>query len=103
MWGQDPGASGDRLYELDPKFGPRTITGFGVSNEHSAVSAGRVYGNPIAAVAAFLDRSTRPPTKFRPQRRLLGALGPKMAELAASRTAGVHPSRNIVPLTPTRE
>ena len=33
IWGQDPTAIGDRLHQLDTEFGPRTITGFGVSND----------------------------------------------------------------------
>ena len=91
IWGQDPTAIGDRLYQLDTEFGPRTITGFGVSNVQAAVNAGQVYGNPIAAVGEFLDRLDEAAHPVRPERRLLGANGPKMAELAASRTAGYTP------------
>ncbi len=91
IWGQDPAAIGDRLHRLDAEFGPRTITGFGVSDEQSAVSAGQVYGNPISAVGEFLDRLDQAAHPVRPERRLLGANGPKMADLAASRTAGIHP------------
>ena len=91
IWGQDPTAIGDRLHQLDAEFGPRTIIGFGVSNEQSAVNAGQVYGNPIAAVGVFLDRLDEAAHPVRPERRLLGANGPKMAQLAAFRTAGLHP------------
>ena len=62
-----------------------------MSNEQAAVHAGQVYGNPIAAVGTFLDRLDEAPYPLLPERRLLGANGPKMAELAASRTAGIHP------------
>ena len=91
IWGQDPTAIGDRLHQLDTEFGPRTITGFGVSNMQAAVNAGQVYGNPIAAIGEFLNRLDEAGHPVRPERRLLGANGPKMAELAASRTAGIHP------------
>jgi probable F420-dependent oxidoreductase len=91
IWGQDTTAIGDRLHQLDTEFGPRTISGFGVSNAQAAVNGGQVYGNPIEAVGAFLDRLDDAAHPIRPERRLLGANGPKMAELAASRTAGIHP------------
>jgi probable F420-dependent oxidoreductase len=91
IWGQDPALVGNRLHGLDAEFGPRTITGFGVSNKHSASTAGQEYGDPIASVAAYLDELDHAAHPIPAGRRLLGALGPQMTALAASRTAGLHP------------
>lgn len=91
IWGQDPEIVGDRLHALDAEFGPRTIVGLGVSNAHAAASAGQAYGNPVTSVAGYLTRLDDAARPVPAGRRLLGALGPKMADLAASRTAGLHP------------
>jgi probable F420-dependent oxidoreductase len=91
IWGQDVEAVSEQVHTLDAKFGPRSIVGLGVSNEHAATSAGQAYGRPVASVGAYLDRLDQAAHPVPAERRLLGALGPKMADLAASRTAGLHP------------
>ncbi|GAA4571581.1 LLM class F420-dependent oxidoreductase [Micromonospora coerulea] len=91
MWGQQPEALGDRLAALDSAYGPRTLLGFGVSNPDSAAHAGQDYGNPIASMAHLLDQLDTAAHPVPADRRLLGALGPKMVDLAAARTAGWHP------------
>ena len=91
IWGQDPADVAERVHALDGDFGPRTVIGFGVSNQHAAASAGQVYGDPIAAMSGYLDALDGAAYPVPAARRLLGALGPKMAGLAASRTAGLHP------------
>ena len=91
IWGQAPEMVGDRLHALDAEFGPRTVVGLGVSNAHAAASVGQAYGNPVDSVASYLTRLDNAAHPVPAGRRLLGALGPKMADLAASRTAGLHP------------
>ncbi|WP_233578176.1 TIGR03620 family F420-dependent LLM class oxidoreductase [Micromonospora sp. BL4] len=91
IWGQDPVALGDRLAALDAAHGPRTIFGFGVSNAHSAAQAGQDYGRPVETMGRWLDALDAAPRPVPAGRRILGALGPKMADLAADRTAGWHP------------
>jgi probable F420-dependent oxidoreductase len=50
-----------------------------------------VYEKPLARTRAFLDGLDAEPGPLPPGRRVLGALGPRMLELAAGRTAGAHP------------
>ncbi|MFJ5272709.1 TIGR03620 family F420-dependent LLM class oxidoreductase [Streptomyces sp. NPDC088358] len=91
LWGQDPAAVGARVHDLDRAHGRRLVMGFGVSSPHSAQAAGQTYGKPLQAVADYLDRLDRVPHPVPAERRMLGALGPKMVDLAARRTAGLHP------------
>ncbi|TQJ25666.1 putative F420-dependent oxidoreductase [Micromonospora sp. A202] len=91
IWGQDPAALGDRLAALDAAHGPRTVFGFGVSNAHSAAQAGQDYGRPVESMNRWLDSLDAAPRPVPVERRILGALGPRMADLAADRTAGWHP------------
>lgn len=76
---------------LDAAHGPRTVAGLGVSNAHSVAGAGQVFGTPTGSMRSYLDRLDTAPDPVPASRRVLGALGPKMADLAATRTAGWHP------------
>ncbi|MEU8301118.1 TIGR03620 family F420-dependent LLM class oxidoreductase [Micromonospora sp. NPDC048909] len=91
MWDQDPDRLGDRWSALDAAYGPRALLGLGVSNAHSAANAGQVYGRPTVSMSRFLDGLDAAPRPIPANRRLLGALGPKMADLATARTSGWHP------------
>lgn len=91
IWGHDPADVGERLHALDRDHGPRTIVGFGVSSPDSARSTGQHYGDPINAVARYLDGLDNVPKPVPAGRRLLGALGPKMVALGACRAGGLHP------------
>ncbi|MFG1869898.1 TIGR03620 family F420-dependent LLM class oxidoreductase [Micromonospora arborensis] len=91
MWGQDPTTLGSRWAALDSAYGPRAVLGLGVSNAHSAANAGQDYGKPTVSMRRFLDGLDAAPHPVPADRRLLGALGPKMVDLAAARTAGWHP------------
>lgn len=91
MWGQDPTTLGARLAAMDAAHGPRAVIGLGVSNAHSAATAGQVYGSPTAAMGHYLDQLDDAASPVPVPRRLLGALGPKMADLAVARTSGWHP------------
>ncbi|GHJ54191.1 LLM class F420-dependent oxidoreductase [Nonomuraea sp. TT08I-71] len=91
MWGQDPAALGDRWAALDAAHGPRAVLGLGVSNAHSAANAGQDYGKPTASMTRFLDGLDAAARPIPAERRLLGALGPKMVDLATARTSGWHP------------
>ena len=91
IWGQDPPTPADRLAALDRAHGPRAVVGLGVSNAHSAAAAGQVYGSPTLAMRRYLDQLDVAAPPVPAWRRFLGALGPKMGDLAAARTAGWHP------------
>jgi probable F420-dependent oxidoreductase len=54
------------------------------------------YRQPLAATRAYLDALDSTPTPLAAEHRALAALGPKMLQLAATRTAGAHPY-NVTP------
>jgi probable F420-dependent oxidoreductase len=86
IWRQKAAAVSARVRELDARYGERTVIGLGVSDRNAAEAVGRTFGNPVAAVREYLDEVDLPVKRL-----LLGALGPRMATLAADRTAGIHP------------
>jgi probable F420-dependent oxidoreductase len=86
IWRQKASQVSARLRELDARYGERTVVGFGVSDRNAAAAAGQTFDNPVGAVGNYLDE-----VDLNPKRLLLGALGPRMATLAAERTAGIHP------------
>lgn len=78
---------------LTTTHGDRFFVGIGVSHApliDRAIEAG-TYRRPLAATRTYLDELDAATTPLAPQDRALAALGPKMLELAATRTAGVHP------------
>ncbi|CAA9371463.1 MAG: hypothetical protein AVDCRST_MAG47-1276 [uncultured Nocardioidaceae bacterium] len=91
IWSQAPYGLGERLAGLDRVHGPRAVIGLGVSNPRSAAAAGQTFGVPTDAMRHYLEQLDAAPTPVPASRRLLGALGPKMADLAATRAAGWHP------------
>jgi probable F420-dependent oxidoreductase len=91
VWGQRPADVGRTLAELDAAHGPRTLLGLGVSSPESAAAAGQEWGSPLAAMAGYLDELAASEAPVSRDRLVLGALGPRMARLAATRTAGLHP------------
>ena len=91
IWGQHPTTLGSRLARLDAAHGERTAIGLGVSNAQSALASGQVLGSATASMHHYLDQVDAAAPPVPAARRFLGALGPKMADLAAARTAGWHP------------
>ena len=77
---------------LTEAYGERFLLGIGVS--HSLLidqaEAGR-YARPLARTREFLDELAAAPTPVPVDSMVLAALGPKMVELARTRTAGLHP------------
>ncbi|WP_285471902.1 TIGR03620 family F420-dependent LLM class oxidoreductase [Actinoplanes sp. NBRC 101535] len=86
IWGQSPTDLARRVTALDAEHGPRTVTGLGIGSPAGAAAHGRPYGDPVTSMRHYLDDLAVPEN-----RRLLGALGPKMVDLAVARTAGWHP------------
>jgi probable F420-dependent oxidoreductase len=91
IWRQNSSTLSSRIHELDLRHGPRTIVGLGVSDRNAAAAVGRTYSSPVGAVGAYLDELAAEKDPIGRERLLLGALGPRMAQLAAERTAGIHP------------
>jgi probable F420-dependent oxidoreductase len=93
LWMHEPAEVIDGYASLNGDFPDRFLMGIGVSHA-PAIDQMRepgTYRKPLAAMKAFLDEldSGTPPVP--PERRVLAALGPKMLDLAAERTGGVHP------------
>ena len=78
---------------LTARYGNRFFVGIGVSHapliDHK-IEAG-AYRQPMAQTSAYLDALDAADVPLAVEDRALAALGPKMLELAATRTAGVHP------------
>jgi probable F420-dependent oxidoreductase len=82
---------------LTAAHGDRFLVGIGVSHAPliDAGEPGR-YRQPLAAMRSFLDGLDSAPTPLAPSKRVLAALGPKMLELARTRSGGAHPY-NVTP------
>ncbi|BBH69898.1 LLM class F420-dependent oxidoreductase [Actinoplanes sp. OR16] len=88
IWGQSPAELSERVAVLDADHGPRAVVGLGIGSPAGAGAHGQDYGNPVASMARYLDGLG---PGVGPGRRLLGALGPKMVDLARRSSAGWHP------------
>ena len=73
--------------------GPRLLCGIGISHRPliDHVNEPGTYAKPIATMSTYLDGLDAAPTPLAPADRVIAALGPKMLELARTRTAGTHP------------
>jgi probable F420-dependent oxidoreductase len=91
IWGQPGSVVNQQVAALDRTHGHRTVIGLGVSSPGSAKAHGQEFGHPITSMSSYLDGLALGPEPVPPQRQLLGALGPRMVDLAAARTAGIHP------------
>jgi probable F420-dependent oxidoreductase len=87
VWAGAPGDVGPAVAALEERFPGRFLLGIGAS--HSVAVAD--YSRPYAKVVAYLDALDALPSPVPVARRVLAALGPRMLELAAARTAGAHP------------
>jgi len=86
-------ASGSKT--LADAYPGRFVLGLGCSHEPLVQMRGHVYGRPVSTMRAYLDAMDSAPymahEPAEPAPRLLAALGPRMLDLAAERTAGAHP------------
>lgn len=88
-------------HTLNKLYGGRFLLGLGVSHIPMVEGTrGHTYGKPVATMRAYLDGMDKAeavaPQVEQPPPTVLAALGPKMTELAAERTTGIHPY-NITP------
>jgi probable F420-dependent oxidoreductase len=95
IWARDPVAMANGARTLAESFPGRFILGLGVSHEPAVKRRGGVYEKPLAHMRSYLDAMDKArssgPEPARPADRVLAALGPRMLELSAERTAGAHP------------
>ncbi|HWE57303.1 MAG TPA: LLM class F420-dependent oxidoreductase [Acidimicrobiales bacterium] len=92
LWMHTPEESAEAHARLTATHGDRFLMGIGVSHQMliDAGEAGR-YQKPLTAMKTYLDGLDAADTPVDPTARVLAALGPKMLDLARTRTAGAHP------------
>jgi probable F420-dependent oxidoreductase len=87
VWASEATAVAEQAAQLEAEFPDRVLVGIGAGHrEHT-----EQYARPLTAVRRFLDGLDSAPAPLAGERRVLAALGPKMLELAAERSAGAHP------------
>ena len=97
IWARDAVAMQNGARTLADAHPGRFILGLGVSHEPVVRRrAGEgAYSKPLTRMRTYLDAMDRAryagPEPTKPAPRVLAALGPRMLELAAERTAGAHP------------
>jgi probable F420-dependent oxidoreductase len=93
LWLHTAEETAEQHAALTAQHGRRFLCGIGVSHApliDRKIEAG-TYQQPMATTRAFLDALDAAVVPLAVQDRALAALGPKMLQLAATRTAGVHP------------
>ena len=69
----------------------RFLLGIGASHAPVVERSGQDYTRPLSRVSAYLDELDRTEPPVPRSQRALAALGPKMLQLAATRSAAAHP------------
>jgi probable F420-dependent oxidoreductase len=95
IYARDPTAMARGAKILGAAYPGRFLLGLGVSHAPSIALRGHDYGKPVATMRTYLDAmETAEYVGVEPEEPVplvLAALGPRMLELAAERTAGAHP------------
>ena len=87
----DPAEAAAKTAALNTASGGRFTLGLGTSHAPSVERAGLSYDKPYSTMVAYLDALAASDHPVPREHLMLAALGPKMLELAAERTAGAHP------------
>ena len=96
VWSNDPGETAAADAALRADFPGRFMLGIGIGHPEATSD----YRRPLTTMRAFLDGLDASPSPPPAGERCLAALGPRMLDLAAARTAGTHPY--FVPVEHTR-
>jgi probable F420-dependent oxidoreductase len=93
IWIADPAAVALAHARLQAAHGRRFLLGLGVSHAAlvEALPGNPTWDRPLARMSAFLDALDAQPEPVTADDRVLAALGPRMLQLAAARSAGAHP------------
>jgi probable F420-dependent oxidoreductase len=105
IWARDATAMMNGGRALAEAWPNRFMLAVGVSHGRLVDARGHHYERPLTAMRAYLDEMAKAPYRA-PEPNpappiVLGALGPKMLQLARERTAGAHPY--FVPIEHTRQ
>ncbi len=93
VWMHTPEETASAHARLTAEHGPRFLCGLGISHRPfiDRVNEPGTYQKPIEVMTGYLDGLDAAETPLASSDRVLAALGPKMLELARTRTAGTHP------------
>ena len=93
VWMHTPDEAASQHARLTAAHGPRYLCGIGISHRPfiDHVNEPGTYTKPIETMANYLDGLDAAATPLAVNDRVIAALGPKMLELARTRTAGTHP------------
>ncbi|MCY7300352.1 MAG: LLM class F420-dependent oxidoreductase [Ilumatobacteraceae bacterium] len=93
VWMHTPEVAAEQHAALTAEHGHRFLCGLGIGHRPfiDMVIAPGTYQNPVETMARYLDGLDTAETPLASADRVLAALGPKMLELARTRTAGTHP------------
>ncbi len=92
LWMHEAAETAERYHGFVDRHGPRFLVGIGVSHAPLVNSLGAdLYRRPVARTTAYLDALDAAARPLPAQDRVLAVLGPKMLELARTRSAGSHP------------
>lgn len=91
IWTATPAQSAAAFADLERDHPGRFLLGLGNSHAPAVEGQGRAYEKPFTRTAEYLDQLDALSPSVPADRRVLAALGPKMLDLARTRTAGAHP------------
>jgi probable F420-dependent oxidoreductase len=93
LWMHTALETAQRYAALTAEHGRRFLVGIGVSHAPliDNVKEAGTYARPLAQTRQFLDELDAATPRLPDTDRVLAALGPKMLELARTRSGGVHP------------
>ncbi len=93
VWMHTPQETAAEHARLTAEHGNRFLCGLGISHRPliDHVNEPGTYAKPIQTMSTYLDGLDAAPTPLAAADRVIAALGPKMLELARTRTAGTHP------------
>lgn len=91
IWHSTPGQMAAGVRSLGPERAERFVLGLGASHGIIVEQLGTGYVRPYTRMVQTLDALDELGPEVARPRRVLAALGPRMLELAAERSAGAHP------------
>ena len=90
IWAHGAADTASWVSDMRAQFGDRLILGLGASHAEVVSRHGQTYAKPLTNLRAYVDELEKAEPPVPAGMMMLAALGPRMLELAASRTAGAH-------------